>query len=182
MSPGLYKALWPDNVCICDSWHAICSLLLCAQSQLIYGFIKLSKAISFWIHVDLQGNFLQTAVSQSKMTTCRMSSPLVGLSPVRYQTQCPDIQTYGLSAEISPKSAVNIGNGWCWAQLRGGSHKCLTIGLKVSFSKPFFSPQAYPHISWSMWIASLQTQCRAFLLAVLPEQGLHGGTKQSKTS
>lgn len=77
---------------------------------------------------------------------CDSRGCLVGLSPARYQNECPDTQTYGLSAETSPKSAVHIGNSWCWAQLRDGSQKRPTIGPKFSFSKPFLFPGISPHL------------------------------------
>lgn len=114
------KALWLGNVCIYNSWCVICSLGLWTQSQWISGFIKLSTAFPFWTHVELQGNFLQTALSQSRMAAHRMCSPWLGASTVgmwycdgrgclmglgfaRHQNQCTDTQAYGLSAEISRK-------------------------------------------------------------------------------
>lgn len=152
------KALWPRNVCIYDSWHVICSLWLCAieflgllnyPKQFPFGHILSPRGTSFKQLFPKAGWHLAGCSHLGRvppLAECDSRGCLVGLSRIRYQSQCSDIQTYGLSTETSSKSAVNIGNSRCWPQLRSGSQKCPTIGPEVSSPKPFFSPSIFSHL------------------------------------
>lgn len=125
--------------------HSVCEFLglLNYPKQFHFGCMLCSRGTSFkWLFARAGWLLAKCACPGwvSSLTGCDSRGCLVlELSRIRNQNKNPGTQTYVLSAKTSPKSAVNMGDSWCWAQLRGGSQKRPATGPQLFSQKLFFS-------------------------------------------